>query len=858
MIRNTHVVLLACFSAILLLAGSPLPAQVSGGIDRNLSKMAGDQNECAIAKNPSNKLQLFSLCNNPAGSGLFAARSTDGGLTWTYPDPADKTIADGGNVATQGPAACCDPSLAWDSFGNLFVTYIDNTLTTIVVLLSTDGGQTFTNLAPFAASCAQCVDQPTIVAANTTAVGAPVAVWIVWHQNPAAGPMVASGAAVTGLGAVGAFSAAQNIPGTNDCSYGDVTISPSGVVVQACQTPSSGDSPAPTTKILVNTKADGLGPNPFGAAVTATTTNVGAFHPIPAQNSRTIDAEAGLAYDRNPTSPHFGRLYLVYTEEAVFHSGDTDILLRFSDDDGATWSNTPIRVNDDATTRGQFLPRIASNPLSGNIAVCWHDARNSPTNTAMQEFCTIATPTGASPTFMANAQISDGASTSNSAGVEFGDYSGLAYFQGLAHPSWADTSNSTGDNPNGTSNFDAYTDRVTGGAAAHEGDPHLTTVNGVHYDFQGAGEFIVLRDYDGLEIQTRQSPIATTFNPGPDAHDGLATCVSLNTAVAARVGKHRVTYEPNLSGVPDPSGLQLRVDGVLKTLGPLGLNFADGGRVVKTSVPGELEVDFPDETAMFVTPGWWASQSKWYLNVDVSHTPSLEGILGVIPKSSWLPDLPNGKSMGPMPGPLHDRYVDLYQKFADAWRVTHKTSLFDYAPGTSTDTFTMKSWPLEKPPCIIPETKPVRPGSHLLAEEACRPVKGENRHNDCVFDVIVTGNPGFAKTYVLSQRLEADSTTTTVSDDKNPTRDDEPVTFTATVTRTEVAGKGVPTGTVQFMLDGHKVGGPERLDAKGQARWKTSSLKRGKHEVSASYVPSTGSAFLPSDSPEHVHIVRGD
>ena len=851
-------VLFVGFAAMLLLARPAVHAQVSGGTDRNMSKMAGNQNECSIAKNPANKLQLFALCNNPAGPGLFAARSTAGGLNWTYPDSTDKTIADGGNVATQGPAACCDPSLAWDSFGNLFVTYIDNTQTTIVVLLSTDGGQTFKNLAPFSASCSACVDQPTIVAADTTAIGAPVAVWIVWHQNPSAGPMVASGAAVTGLGAVGAFSAPQNIPGTSDCSYGDVTISPSGVVVQACQTPSSGDSPAPTTKILVNTKADGLGPNPFGAAVTATTTNVGAFHPIPAQNSRTIDAEAGLAYDRNPTSPHFGRLYLVYTQEAVFHSGDTDILLRFSDTDGASWSSPPIRVNDDATARSQFLPRIASNPLSGNIAVCWHDARNSATNTAMQEFCTIATPTGASPAFMANAQISDGASTSNGAGVEFGDYSGLAYFQGLAHPSWADTSNSTGDNPNGTANFDAYTDRVTGGAAAHEGDPHLSTVNGVHYDFQGAGEFIVLHDYDGLEIQTRQSPIATTFNPGPDAHDGLATCVSLNTAVAARVGKHRVTYEPNLSGVPDPRGLQLRVDGVLKTLGPAGLNFSDGGRIVKASAPGALEIDFPDETAMFVTPGWWLSQRKWYLNVDVSHTPALEGVLGVIPQSSWLPNPPDGKSMGPMPGPLHDRYIDLYHKFADAWRVTHKTSLFDYAPGTSTDTFTMKNWPLEKPPCVIPETKPVRPASRLVAEEACRPVKGENRHTDCVFDVIVTGNPGFAKTYVLSQRLEADSTTTIVSDNKNPTKDDEPVTFTATVTLTDVTGKGVPTGTVQFTLDGHPVGEPERLDAQGQARWKTSRLKPGRHEVSVRYVPSTGSPFLPSNSPEHVHHVRGD
>src|SRR5882724_1455918 len=322
----------AVFAAVMFLAGSAADAQVVGGTDVNLSKMSGNQSECAIAKNPSNKLQLFAFCNNNAGAGLFAARSVDGGMTWVYPDPS-KTIANGASVAL-GPAACCDPTVSWDSFGNLFIVYLDPNATTIVLLLSTDGGQTFSNITPasFGPFCAFCVDQPTVVAANTAAVGAPVAVWVVWHQNPSAGPMVASGAAVTGLGAanIGSFSAPQNIPGTNDCSYGDVAIAPSGAVVQTCETPSSGNSPAPTSKILVNTKPDGLGPNPFGAAVIMATTNVAAFHPIPAQSSRTIDAEPGLAYDINPMSPHVGRLYIVYNEEAVFGSGDTDVLLRFS------------------------------------------------------------------------------------------------------------------------------------------------------------------------------------------------------------------------------------------------------------------------------------------------------------------------------------------------------------------------------------------------------------------------------------------------------------------------------------------------------------------------------------------------
>jgi lysyl endopeptidase len=412
-----------------------------------------------------------------------------------------------------------------------------------------------------------------------------------------------------------------------------------------------------------------------------------------------------------------------------------------------------------------------------------------------------------------------------------------------------------------------WLDPLNTGALGLDGDPHITTANGIHYDFQSAGEFVSLRDPDGLEIQTRQAPIATTFNPGADPHDGLATCVSLNTAVATRIGKHRVTYEPNLSGVPDPSGLQLRVDGYLTTLGSNAFDLGDGGRVLKSSAPGGLEFDFPDNNVLFVTPGWWADQSKWYLNVDIIRSaatdggapgslPRAEGIAGAIPADSWLPVLPDGTSMGPMPGPMHDRYVDLYEKFANAWRVTDKTSLFDYAAGTSTETFTMRSWPLENPPCVLPRTKPVPPVSQVVAQEACKPVTGINAHKNCIFDVMVTGNPGFAGTYRLSQRIQTGSTRTTVTDDGNPTQIGESVEFTAIVMPISSTTTGIPTGTIQFTIDGSKVGTPVKLDAKGHAKWETSRLKVGKHRVAASYIPNQDSLFLTSTSVEDFHTVR--
>jgi hypothetical protein len=75
------------------------------------------------------------------------------------------------------------------------------------------------------------------------------------------------------------------------------------------------------------------------------------------------------------------------------------------------------------------------------------------------------------------------------------------------------------------------------------GDPHLLTVDGKRYDFKAAGEFILLRDRDGMEIQVRQTP-AQTPPPVTDSYSGLTACVSLNTAVAARVGSHRIAFQP--------------------------------------------------------------------------------------------------------------------------------------------------------------------------------------------------------------------------------------------------------------------------------------------------------------------------
>lgn len=397
------------------------------------------------------------------------------------------------------------------------------------------------------------------------------------------------------------------------------------------------------------------------------------------------------------------------------------------------------------------------------------------------------------------------------------------------------------------------------------GDPHYRTINGVRYDFQSAGEFVFLQGTDGLEIQTRQTPVVNGVTPSvPEAHSGLASCVSVSTAVAMRLGTHRVSYEPKWGAGPDPSpsSLELRVDGKLETLGPSGLVYNDGSSILKTSSPGGLVITFPDRAVLHVTPGWWPTYSIWYLNYDLvrpkaaAAAPSKPakgprgGIVGAISPGGWLPALPDGSSLGPKPSDLHGRYVALHQKLADAWRVTSKSSLFDYAPGTSTESFTTRSWPPEKGACVIAKVKPTKldpPATDEAATNACRDITDEATRNSCIFDVKVTGHLDFAKTYVAGQKARAGLTMTTLTEDHPQTIELTPVTFTAVVA--PMAGaKTPPAGSVQFWGDG-KPREKFPLDAKGQATWTTNRIIPGVHTISATYEPTEGSTFVGSSSP---------
>jgi hypothetical protein len=462
--------------AAVLAVWAPAPAHARLGAPEpvNGSALAGNQSEAAVAVDPADPSNIV-VVSNTTFEALFLGVSHDGGATWTR-----RFIATGHRLG----AACCDPTMSWDQQGNLFLAWLDDDdFGVIPVAISTDAGDSWellTVLEPRAPERAAAVtpraarereddegeghggfvDQPTVVAAEGM-------VWLVWNQ----GSMQAAGARVFGLGDVGRFHRTEDVPGTRSCSFGDVQIGPEGQVMQVCTRDRFHHGIYQRTWIRVNTDPDGLGPAGFGPANSPGSTNVRQFEPIGPQADRTVDAETGLVWDRGD-GPFAGRLYLVYTDEEPNDSDRTDIWVRSSDDDGETWS-APARVNDDRTNRrSQFLPRIAMDAATGALAVGFHDARRDdglggvgdtdgiPNTDAMYS---LAFSTDGGATWERTIQVAAGASNAEAAnnGVDYGDYTGLAFVAGVAHPVWADNSDSTGDNPNGPlSKFDIYTAAV--------------------------------------------------------------------------------------------------------------------------------------------------------------------------------------------------------------------------------------------------------------------------------------------------------------------------------------------------------------------------------------------------------------
>jgi hypothetical protein len=272
-----------------------------------------------------------------------------------------------------------------------------------------------------------------------------------------------------------------------------------------------------------------------------------------------------------------------------------------------------------------------------------------------------------------------------------------------------------------------------GGDGASNGDPHIYPFDGSRYDFQAAGEFVLARSGRDFEVQARQEPLSPSKR------------VTVNTAVALRVGSARVTFAT--SNGPPAARLNGKV--VLSDADPVAL---PGGGTLRRLSDG-WAVHWADGSRVLVSP-----ISIFGLLVAVQPADSrrgkLEGLLGDF-NGSTADDVQtaDGKTVKPTD------FKTLYGTFRESWKVTKKSSLFDYAPGQGTEDFDKPDIP-DRPVTIddLPAKK------RRAAERVCRLLGVDQQPilDDCILDVALSGKNDFASAAarllaILESGGEADS-----------------------------------------------------------------------------------------------------
>jgi hypothetical protein len=430
---------LAVFGQVTAPGVAPHRPAVPANFD--VSARPGNEAENTIAVNPTDPRNVAAMaCGvGRTNGGLFLGVSFDGGRTWIR-----RLFATAAQVGHT-----CDEDLAWDRFGNLWMSHLTGT-GKVFIGVSTDGGRRFakvTDIVPAGRPISRpAADQPYL------AVG-PGSVWVSYASTPS-GVVQAAGAKVTGRGRFGPFIKPQNVPtrmGRGDAS--GLAIGPHGQVLVTYENIARRSR----SRIFIALDPDGLGPHGFGPPRLLARTRVRyGFDLIPAQPDRGIDAEPELAWDTGPGRYH-GRLYAAWTQAAPQNRDNLNVMFAYSGNGGRTWTRA-TELNDPQTANSQFFQSIAVDQATGDVAASWYDCRNAQgqgghgcrrPDSYAQLWATYSTDGGA--TFAPDFRVSQGTSNAKDSHgfFDYGDYNQVAFQSHRFYPAWSDNSDSTGTNPDG-------------------------------------------------------------------------------------------------------------------------------------------------------------------------------------------------------------------------------------------------------------------------------------------------------------------------------------------------------------------------------------------------------------------------
>jgi hypothetical protein len=527
-------------SAALSLAGTQT---VLGSVNVRVSiDAATQQSEMSVAVNPANPLNIVAFTHRIGASATMGTYYTfDGGNTWTT-KIIDNSV-DGFNGTFR-----FDPTIAFDASGRLYIGYgLDPSGGTrrLVVGRSLDGGVTYAGFSTVKID--GTLDKWAMNTGRDPVTPSQENVYIAYRVTAGAATSVRCATSRDGgvTWPIDTLVPDNAQAGADNATFGMPAVGPNGELYvvwddQDGQPTSSSIKMAFSADAGATFAADRListTPITRGNANGFTPTSGIRYH-ISAQPDRGILTVPTIAVDRS-SGPRRGRIYAAYTTRGTGGGTDNvDVVVRFSDDNGANWSSPVAVHNTTSNTASQFLPWLDVDRHSGAVAVGYYDTRNSPTNQLVELWASASIDGGAtwSEAKLASAQSNQSLSNPSRYGGNYLEYIGLAAHDGTLQAIWADNRDAAG-------NLEVYTARAaldsasagnvltitgTGGSdsilvapssansqflevkvnGTREFAGLVATIDSIVIDAQGGGDTITVSDV---------APAALTINAGAGA-----------------------------------------------------------------------------------------------------------------------------------------------------------------------------------------------------------------------------------------------------------------------------------------------------------------------------------------------------
>jgi hypothetical protein len=419
--------------------GSASSGSSSVGRNVDVSNECGPQSETFIALNHNNPSVLTGGSNEIFRLPMEAYFSSDEGSSWGRTDVPLPLAPSGQSQSRFGS----DPTLSFDTRGNVFygfiVVFFNSQFqsingTEMAVARSADGGRTWTGPTEFSFEGGNnhFNDKPMLTVDQNPASPNRDNVYVAWDAasggSPGGGIRVARS---TDHGASFVTNRADDPRGPGRSIGAVPFVGPEGNLYVAWN-----DYAANVIAFNSSTDAGAT----WGVPGTIAGKSIPFDIAVPAESFRGALVYPACDTDRSP-GLHRGRLYCSWMDLTA--SGNTQIVLSFSDNAGSSWS-PPRAVGHQSAGTDRFNHWLSVDPVTGDVTTAYYNA------TGIVADYWLSRSTDGTASWLADVRVTTQSSNEHDCGGlfpcpsidygnQYGDYEGLVSFGGVSHPIWTDS-----------------------------------------------------------------------------------------------------------------------------------------------------------------------------------------------------------------------------------------------------------------------------------------------------------------------------------------------------------------------------------------------------------------------------------